>query len=207
MSSWGTAHASATNKPKFLPTDETSKYSRADCFATESGWVMRAGTSATGNSNASADHEVLVAIGGLAGATDTTGLRAPTTTAMRFVVGTAAATDLTAGSGATIQVEITWDEGVTVAGSPTLAIANGNQGTGSGRGPYTCVYTATGSTANRKRFTLASQTIAEDDVLTLGGANIALAGGTISDTVRGGTAQAASLVLSGLTAVTHTVLA
>ena len=208
MPLWGTAHASATNKPKFLPTDEDSKYSRADCMATESGWVMRAGTSATGNGNASADHEVLVAIGGLAGATDTTGLRAPTATAMRFVVGTAATTDLTAGSSAqTIQVEITWDEGVTVAGNPTLAIANGNQGSGSGRGPYTLVYTATGSTANRKRFTLASQTIAEDDVLTIGGANIALAGGTISDTVRGGTAQAASLVLSGLTAVTHTVLA
>ena len=208
MSSWGTAHASATNKPKFLPEDENSKYTRADCMATESGWVMRAGTSATGNSNESADHEVLVAIGGLAGATDTTGLRAPTATSMRFVVGTAAATDLTAGSGATIQVEITWDEGITVAGSPTLAIANGNQGSGSGRGPYTCVYTATGSTANRKRFTLASQTIAEDDILTIGGANIVLASSsTISDTVRGGTAQAASLVLSGLTAVTHTVLA
>ena len=208
MSSWGTAHASATNKPKFLPTDENSKYTRADCMATESGWVMRAGTSATGNGNASADHEVLVAIGGLAGATDTTALRAPTATNMRFVIGTAATTDLTAGSSAqTIQVEITWDEGVTVAGSPTLAIANGNQGTGSGRGPYTLVYTATGSTANRKRFTLASQTIAANDVLTIGGANIALAGGTISDTVRGGTAQAASLVLSGLTAVTHTVLA
>ena len=208
MSSWGTAHASATNKPKFLPTDENSKYTRADCMATESGWVMRAGTSATGNGNASADHEVLVAIGGLAGATDTTGLRAPTATNMRFVIGTASTTDLTAGSSAqTIQVEITWDEGVTVAGSPTLAIANGNQGTGSGRGPYTLVYTATGSTANRKRFTLASQTIAANDVLTIGGANIALAGGTISDTVRGGTAQAASLVLSGLTAVTHTVLA
>ena len=209
MSSWGTAHASASNKPKFLPTDENSKYSRADCMATESGWVMRAGTSATGNGNASADHEVLVAIGGLAGATDTTGLRAPTVTNMRFVIGTAAATDLTAGSGATIQVEITWDEGVTVAtANPTLAIANGNQGSGSGRGPYTLVYTATGSTANRKRFTLASQTIAEDDVLTIGGANIVLASSsTISDTVRGGTAQAASIVLSGLTAVTHTVLA
>ena len=209
MSSWGTAHASASNKPKFLPTDENSKYSRADCMATESGWVMRAGTSATGNGNASADHEVLVAIGGLAGATDTTGLRAPTVTNMRFVIGTAAATDLTAGSGATIQVEITWDEGVTVAtANPTLAIANGNQGSGSGRGPYTLVYTGTGSTANRKRFTLASQTIAEDDILTIGGANIVLASSsTISDTVRGGTAQAASIVLSGLTAVTHTVLA
>ena len=209
MSSWGTAHASATNKPKFLPEDENSKYSRADCYATESGWVMRAGTAATGNDNASADPEILVAIGGLAGATDTTGLRAPTVTNMRFVVGTTAATDLTAGSGATIQVEITWDEGVTVATSnPTLVIANGNEGSGSGRGPYTLVYTATGSTANRKRFTLASQTIAEDDVLTIGGAPIVLANSsTISDTVRGGTAQAASLVLSGLTAVTHTVLA
>ena len=209
MSLWGDAHGAATNKPKFLPQDENSNYNRADCYATQEGWVMQAGHPSSGNGNTSADPEVLVASGGLAGATDTTGLRAPTVTAMRFVIGTAAATDLTAGSGATIQVEITWDEAVTVATSnPTVAIANGNQGSGSGRGPYTLVYTATGSTANRKRFTLASQTIAEDDVLTLGGANIVLANSsTISDTVRGGTAQAASLVLSGLTAVTHTVLA
>ncbi|MDP7368580.1 MAG: hypothetical protein QGH83_15135, partial [Candidatus Pacebacteria bacterium] len=98
MSSWGTAHASATNKPKFLPTDETSKYSRADCYATNAGWVMRAGTTATGNSNASADPEVLVAIGGLAGTSATTGLKTPTVTNMRFVIGSAATTDLTAGS-------------------------------------------------------------------------------------------------------------
>ena len=208
MSLWGDTHGAATNKPKFLPADEDSNYNRAACYATQAGWVMQAGHPSSGNGNTSADPEVLVASGGLAGATDTTGLRAPTVTSMRFVKGTAAATDLTAGSSSqTIQVEITWDEAVTVAGSPTVAVANGNQGSGSGRGPYTCVYTATGSTANRKRFILASQTIAEDDVLTLGGSNIALAGGTISDTVRGGTAQAASLVLSGLTAVTHTVLA
>ena len=208
MSLWGDAHAASTNKPKFLPQDENSNYNRADCYATQAGWVMQAGHPSSGNGNTSADPEVLVASGGLAGATDTTGLRAPTVTSMRFVIGTAAATDFTAGSSSqTLSCEITWDEGVTVAGSPTVAVANGNQGTGSGRGPYTLVYTATGSTANRKRFTLASQTIAEDDVLTIGGANIALAGGTISDTVRGGTAQAASLVLSGLTAVTHTVLA
>ena len=42
---------------------------------------------------------------------------------------------------------------------------------------------------------------------TLGGTNIALNSGTISDTVRGGTNQAASLVLTGLTAVTKTVVA
>jgi len=208
MALWGTAHASADNKPKYLPEDENSKYTKGNAFATQSGWVVQAGTAASGNDNASATPEVLVAIGGLAGATNTTGLRAPTVTDMRFVIGSTATTDLTAGSSAqTITVEITYDEQVTVAGNPTVAVANGNEGTGSGRGPYTLVYTGTGSTANRLRFTLASQTIAADDVLTLGGSNIALAGGTISDTVRGGTNQAASLVLSGLTAITHTVLA
>ena len=208
MGLWGTAHASADNKPKYLPEDENSKYTKGNAYANQSGWVMQAGTAASGNDNASATPEVLVAIGGLAGSSASTGLRAPTVTDMRFIVGSTAATDLTAGSSSqTITVEITYDEQVTVAGNPTVAVANGNEGTGSGRGPYTLVYTATGSTANRLRFTLASQTIAENDVLTLGGSNIALAGGTISDTVRGGTNQAASLVLSGLTAVTHTVLA
>lgn len=208
MALWGKAHASADNKPKYLPEDENSKYTKGNAYATQSGWVMQAGTAASGNDNANATPEVLVTIGGLAGATNTTGLRAPTVTDMRFVIGSTAATDLTAGtSSQTITVEITYDEQVTVVGNPTVSVANGNQGTGSGRGPYTLVYTATGSTANRLRFTLASQTIAANDVLTLGGSNIALAGGTISDTVRGGTNQAASLVLSGLTAVTHTVLA
>ena len=192
-----------------MPEDENSNYTKGNVFANQSGWVMQAGTAASGNDNASATPEVLVAIGGLAGADATSGLRAPTVTDMRFVIGTTAATDLTAGSSSqTITVEITYDEQVTVVGNPTVSVANGNQGTGSGRGKaYTLVYTATGSTANRLRFTLASQTITANDVLTLGGSNIALAGGTISDTVVGGTTLAASLVLSGLTAVTHTVLA
>ena len=208
MPLWGTTHDSATNKPKFLTTDEDSKYTRQDSYATQAGWVMQAGLASSGSDNTSATPEVLVAIGGLAGTSSTTGLKTPTPTSMRFITGSTSTTDLTAGSSAqTLTCEITWDEAVTVAGSPTVALANGNEGSGSGRGPYTLVYTATGSTANRKRFTLASQTIVEDDVLTIGGANIALAGGTISDTVVGGTTLAAVLVLSGLTAVTHTVLA
>ena len=206
MPLWGTAHASATNKPKFLTTDENSDYSRADSYATQAGWVMQNGA-ATGNDNASADLEVLVAIGGLAGATDTTGLRAPTVTNMRFVIGTTATTDLTAVvSGGVMAVEITWDEGITVAGSPQLVIANGNQSS-AGQGNYTLTYTATGSTANRKRFRATSLAFSVTDVLTIGGSNVALNSGTISDTVRGGTAQAASLVLSGLTAITYTVAA
>jgi len=207
MALWGTAHASATNKPKFLPTDEDSDYSRADSYATQQGWAMQAGHVSSGNDNTSADPEVLVAIGDLAGSTDTTGLRAPTVTNMRFVIGDTATTDLTAGSSSQrILVEITWDEGVTVAGSPRIVVDNGNQSS-AGQGDYTLTYTATGSTANRKRFTITSQSLSVTDVLTIGGTNLALNSGTISDTVRGGTAQAASLVLSGLTAVTHTVAA
>jgi len=201
MSLWGDAHAASTNKPKFLPADEDSNYNRADCYATQAGWVMQAGHPSSGNGNTSADPEVLVASGGLAGATDTTGLRAPTVTSMRFVTAS-----LVNGGSKTLTVEITWDEGVTVAGSPRVVVANGNQSS-DGDGNATLTYTATGSTANRKRFTVASQTIVAGDVLTLGGNNITLNSGTISDTVRGGTAQAASLVLSGLTAVTKTVVA
>ena len=205
MPLWGTAHAAATNKPKFLTTDEDSDYTRQDSYATQGGWAMRAGTKSQGNDNTSADPEILVAIGDLAGSTDTTGLRAPTVTHMRFIKGTTATTDLTAAaSTARILVEITWDEAVTVVGSPTVVVANSNA-SGGGFGNYTLVYTATGSTANRKRFTLTSQSLGNTDVLTLGGADIQLAGGTISDTVRGGTSLAASRVLSGLTAVAVTI--
>ena len=205
MPLWGNAHASATNKPKFLPQDEDSDYNRADCYATQEGWVMQAGHPSSGNGNTSADPEILVASGGLAGATDTTGLRAPTVTSMRFVKGTTANTDLTAvDSTGRVMVEITWDEEVTVVGSPQVVVAN-NKASGGGFGNYTLTYTATGSTANRKRFTATSQSLGNTDVLTLGGSNISLNSGTISDTVRGGTSQAASLVLSGISAVAVTI--
>ena len=207
MALWGTAHAAATNKPKFLTTDEDSDYTRADCYATQGGWAMRAGTKATGNGNTSADPEILVAIGDLAGSTDTTGLRAPTVTSMRFINGGTATTDYTAVSGTgVVEVEITYDEAVTVAGAPRVVVANGNQSS-AGQGNYTLEYVTDNSTANRLRFKKTSASLSVSDVLTLGGANITLNSGTISDTVRGGTNQAASLVLSGLTAVTVTIAA
>tara|TARA_Y100000590_G_scaffold377321_1_gene443480 strand:+ start:397 stop:1020 length:624 start_codon:yes stop_codon:yes gene_type:complete len=205
MPLWGTAHASATNKPKFLPTDEDSDYARADSYATQAGWVMQSGHVSSGNDNTAADPEVLVASGGLAGADATSGLRAPTITSMRFVKGTTATTDLTAAdSTARVRVEITWDEEVTVAGTPQVVVANSNA-SGGGFGNYTLSYIASGSTANRKLFEATSQSLGNTDVLTLGGSNITLNGGTISDTVVGGTTLAASLVLSGLSAVAVTI--
>ena len=204
MALWGTTHDAATNKPKFAPEDENSDYAREGIYATQAGWVRVAGTPANGNDNGSAQPEVLVAIGGLAGATDTTGLRAPTVTDLRYVIGTTATTDLTAAdSTAAITVEVTWDEAVTVAGTPRITVVNGNQSSG-GFGNYVLDYTATGSTANRKRFTKTSQSLGNTDVLTTPAA-IVLNSGTISDTVRGGTAQAASLDISGVVQV-HTVL-
>jgi len=204
MALWGKAHASASNKPKFLPTDEDSKYTRADSYATNAGWVMRAGTTATGNDNTSADPEVLVHIGGLAGTSSTTGLKTPTVTALRYVIGTSATQDMTAADGTQrILVEVTWDEAVTVAGSPQITVVNGNQSSG-GYGNHVLTYTATGSTANRKRFIKTSASLGNTDVLTTPAA-IALNSGTISDTIVGGTTLAALLDISSVVAV-HTVL-
>ena len=205
MGSWGTDHASATNKPKFLPEDENSDYTRADAYATNNGWVMKAGSKATGNGNANAKPEVLVAIRGLAGSSGTTGLRSATVTKMEYVIGTTAATDFTAQEGsADVRVRITYDEAVTVTGTPQLVIANGNQ-SGAGQGNYTLSYEPTLSDANRLLFRATSRSLSVGDVLTVGGSNIALNSGTIKDTADGATNS--SLVLSGLTPITHTVLA
>ena len=203
MALWGDAHGAATNKPKFLPQDENSDYNRADCYATNAGWVMKPGSAASGNSNTSADPEILVASGGLAGTSATTGLKTATVTSMRFVKGTTATTDLTAAdSTARILVEITWDEAVTVTGSPTVVVANNNASSG-GYGNYTLSYISSGSTANRKLFEATSQSLGNTDVLTLGGANITLNSGTMKDTASG--TVDSSLVLSGISAVAVTI--
>ena len=72
MPLWGASETpdATTNKPKFLSSDPNSPYDKTECFATEAGWVTR-GTG-TGNGNVNANPEVLVAIGGLAGATAST---------------------------------------------------------------------------------------------------------------------------------------
>ena len=109
MPLWGTAHASADNKPKNYPTDENADYKKQDIFANKSGWVQKAGTPASGNDNADAQEEVLIAIRNLSGTSSTTGLRTTTVTNIRFVVGSTATTDLSAIEGTgEIQVEITY---------------------------------------------------------------------------------------------------
>ena len=194
---------SCNKQTQVLPQDENSDYNRADCYATNAGWVMQAGHPSSGNSNTAADPEILVASGGLAGTSSSTGLRTPTVTSMRFVKGTTATTDLTAvDSTGRIRVEITWDEAVTVAGTPQVVVANSNA-SGGGFGNYTLSYISSGSTANRKLFEATSQSLGNTDVLTLGGADITLNSGTMKDTASG--TVDASRVLSGISAVAVTV--
>ena len=103
MPLWENTAAGIANKPKFLTDDANSKYDRTNVYATNQGWVMRAGSSGTGNGNTGAQEEVLVAIGGLAGTSTSTGLKRPTITRVRW--GEAAYVAATA-----ITVEVTWDE-------------------------------------------------------------------------------------------------
>ena len=191
MGLWGTSADATDNKPKNLPTDTNSDYAKKDVFANNSGWVRRAGTAANGNDNPAAQEEVLVAIGDLAGASSTTGLKAPTISSCRFIVGTTANTDFTANdANAQIDVEVTYDEEVTVntsGGTPTLVIAN-NDASGGGYGNLTLTYLASESTANSLRFRKTSAGIGNTDVLTIGGSNIVLNSGTITDTADGSTA-------------------
>jgi len=118
MPLWGVDGDAVTNKPKFLPDDANSDYDITRSYASNSGWMMR-NSSATGNGNVDADDEVLVAIGGLAGTSTSTGLKRPTITRVRF--GEAAYTGAVA-----ITVEVTWDEQIKyVAGTAgTLAVVS-----------------------------------------------------------------------------------
>ncbi len=100
----------------------------------------------------------------------------------------------------------------TVTCNPTLAVTNGNQGSGSGRGPHTLVY-ASGTGTNELVFSLAiaaaNAATNASDILSIGAQSIAKPGGaTIKDTADGTTAS--SVVISsslGTAAGTITVTA
>ena len=63
MAIWGKTSGSES-RPKNLPMDSNSTYSREFVAATSKGWVMQPGvaSAATGNDNTSADPEILIAI-------------------------------------------------------------------------------------------------------------------------------------------------
>ena len=184
MPLWG-ATDSDESKPKNLTTAQ-----KKQVFANASGWVLEAGSALSGNDNTDADPEVLVAIGELStsiGAADITEVEMVTTTADKS-------------DGFTISVRVRYNEAVdvvTTGGTPTLAVTNGNEGSGTGRGPHSLSY-ASGTGTNELIFSLAiaaaNAATNADDVLSVGAQSIALNSGTIKDA--SGTASDASRVIS-----------
>ena len=168
MSLWG-ATDSDESKPKNLTTAE-----KLEVSASAKGWVREAGTILSGNDNASATPEVLVALRGLAvklGAADITEITFVTT-----------AFDKSAGGN--IDVLVRFNEAVDITGTPRVSITNGNQGSGSGRGPHLANYlSGTGTNEITFRCTIAAANAATnaDDVLVIGTNAMALNGGTVKD--------------------------
>ena len=198
MALWGITDADES-KPKWLTTAN-----KKEVYANNSGWVVEGGSAQTGNDNADAQPEVLCCVGDLATAVGSADIGE-----VEWITTTADKSD-----GFTLSVRIRWNELVTVdtsGGTPTISITNGNQGSGSGRGPHVLSY-ASGSGTTRLVFSLAiaagNAATNADDILSIGAQSIALAGGTIKDTADGTTA--ASVVISsalGTAAGTLTVTA
>jgi len=183
MPLWGKTDADES-KPKWLTDDQ-----KKEVFANNSGWVVEGGSAQTGNGNADAQPEILACIGGLS-----TGIGAGDITDVEWITTTA---DKSAGF--TLSVRVRYNEPVTVTGSPTIAVTNGNQGSGSGRGPHTLVY-ASGTGTNELVFSLAiaaaNAATNADDVLTVAAQNVLKPGGaTIKDA--SGTASDSAVAISG----------
>ena len=175
MPLWGETD-SDESKPKNLTTAE-----KKQVFANASGWVLEAGSALSGNDNTSATPEVLVAIGGLA-----TSLGAADITEIEFIT-TAFSKGAAAAASRTLSVRARFNEPVDVdtsGGTPFLAVTNGNQGSGSGRGPHNLPY-ASGTGTNELVFTLViaqnNAATNANDVLVVGANAINLNSGTIKD--------------------------
>jgi len=145
---WGVKSGQSEMKPNWL-TDKQKE----STVATNAGWVLR---------HNSGIEETLVAVANLK-----TKLGAASITEVKFGTGA-----FTAGTSKTVRV--TYNEKVTVTGSPTLVV------TGSVAGAITATYSSTAGTGNVLVFTFTVPVA--PNVLSIGAQNIALAGGTITET-------------------------
>ena len=171
MPLWGATDADES-KPKHLTTAQ-----KKEVYAASGGWTIEAGSTMTGNGNTSATPEVLVAIGSL-----TTAIGSADITEIEWITTAADKSD-----GFSLSVRARFNEAVDVdtgSGVPYLAITNGNQGSGSGRGPHNLPY-ASGTGTNELVFTLAiaaaNAATNAGDILVVGANAMNLNSGTIKD--------------------------
>ncbi len=194
MSNWGATDADES-KPKYLTTAQ-----KKEVYANASGWVVEAGSTMTGNGRTGADPEVLVAMSSL-----TTNLGVADITQIEWVT---TAADKSAGF--TLSAIVGFNEEVDVTGTPQLSVTNGNEGSGSGRGPHVLSY-ASGTGSNELTFSLviaaANAATNADDVLSFGANPLALNGGTIKDKGTSSNSTITSAAGIGTAAGTLTVVA
>ena len=112
MPLWGKS-TSAESRPKWLGGDnaEGASGKKEDCFATTRGWELKAGTPSSGNGNASASPEILVALSGLSAT-----LGAANLLSVDFTAGTYAHDGT-----ADFDVVYTFDENITVTSAARTA--------------------------------------------------------------------------------------
>ena len=197
MPLWGATDADES-KPKHLTTAQ-----KKEVYAASGGWTIEAGSTMTGNGNTSATPEVLVAIGSL-----TTSLGSADITEIEWITTTADKSD-----GFTLSVRARFNEAVDVdtgSGTPYLAVTNGNQGSGTGRGPHNLAY-ASGTGTNELVFSLAiaaaNAATNADDVLVIGANAMNLNSGTIKDAGTSTNATITSAASIGTAAGSITVVA
>ena len=165
MGLWGATDADES-KPKHLTTAE-----KKQVFATTSGWVREPNNADQGNDNASANPEVLVAIGNL-----TVSLGAATITSCEFIT-----TAWDASAGGTLQVRVRWNEAVdVVVGGSSLKVNVNRTPDGGSAASHTLVY-ASGTGTNELVFQLAiagGSPVAANDSFAITEQNLAFGGGT-----------------------------
>ena len=193
MGLWG-ADTNDESKPKNLTAAQ-----KKEVFANASGWVQQAGTKASGNDNASATPEVLVASGDLA-----TSLGQATIDAVNFSVGQT----VSGAGGSVLTVEVNFNEQVTVStASPLMVVANDQTGSG---GSASITLTMDGSlplTNDTLTFstTVGNAAVNATDVLSIGAQTINKNGGGVVDAIGGGNAVMTISAAQGTAAGTITV--
>ena len=167
MPLWGNSDADES-KPKNLTTAE-----KKEVYATASGWVREAGSALSGNNNANADVELLVAISGLA-----TNLGAADITEIEWIT-----TAFDKSEGGTLSLRVRFNEAVdinTSGGTPFLLITNQTSSSRNVQAPY-----ASGTGSNEIVFTktiaAANAATNASDVLKVAADAIDLNSGTIKD--------------------------
>tara|TARA_B100000029_G_scaffold229657_1_gene227166 strand:+ start:117 stop:701 length:585 start_codon:yes stop_codon:yes gene_type:complete len=175
MGLWG-ADTNDESKPKNLTTEQ-----KKEVFANNMGWVQQAGTAASGNDNANATPEVLVAIGDLA-----TSLGQATIDAVNFGVGQT----ISGAGGSTITVEVHYNEEVTIAGGSPLMYVSNNQAGSGGASSITLTMDGGAGTRDTLSFsgTATNANVNANDVISIAAQTINLNGATIVDAIGGGNA-------------------